>query len=164
MGIRELTKSLGVVTRLLTLPLCLAIAAWFIAQHIERYNTANMGDSLYYPAASAAFCTSFLIWWWFHVRKDRYEVKRSIASGLLIGFLSHPVMWYFAVIRAHYRFLYVPDCACPPPVTLSQGFQHSVFLSLMSWISYGWLTLLIACVTTLFFSYAYRVTHKTLYR
>jgi len=89
-------------------------------------------------AGVAALLTGFASWWAILARPSTHTVGRGLGAGALVGFLSHPLAWYFAIL-VNYISGNQPAAGGESMDPL-QGIAGAVVFSLGSLACVGWLT------------------------
>ena len=89
-------------------------------------------------AGVAASLTGFLSWWALLARPCAYSLRRGLLAGALVGLLSHPLAWYFAILVNYFSGAMPSGDEAMDPL---QGLLGAVVFSLGSWACVGWLTL-----------------------
>jgi hypothetical protein len=94
-------------------------------------------------AGLAAFITASILWRVILERYLSYKIRNGIIVGALSGILSHYVCWYLQIIIANIGyFLFGTGLSSlgEPPMDLLDGLSGAFFLSFLSLMYFGLLT------------------------
>lgn len=95
-------------------------------------------------ATLAAAVLGPILWWRMIIKPGHLSVRRGIAVGALIGIITHPLIWYMALVLAFLRGQ--PTVAGILVSNPLQDLLAAAFLAIVSLICVGWLTALIGGV------------------